>query len=225
MTTTAAQRGWGPGWPNCQSSKMTTIRPVGRAITCRREAAVAFDYLVRRFHHEVENILGVPDDGAFACRPIRGSQPPVASNHSWGLALDLNWQQHPMGRSGTFRPGQVLAIHLLIHEMSGFRWGGDYDGRVDEMHFEYLGTPKDMALLVKRIQRLDPWPRYDGHVLKRGSRGKRVGMLQKRLGLTPTYVFAGQTETRVRAFQTQRHLEVDGKVGPASWKRLEWKLA
>lgn len=221
--TTAAQRGWGPGWPHCQAGKTTTIRPCGRSLRVRTEVAPAMDYLVRRFDAEVEDINGVPDDGAFACRAIRGTQ--TASNHSWGLALDLNWQQHPLGRSGTFEGWQVLRIHQLLRELRFFRWGGDYQHRKDEMHFEFMGTPADAAALVKRIRALEAWPAYDGKVLRRGSKGRRVGMLQKRLGLRRTYVFGAETERALRAFQADRHETVDGRCGPRSWARLKWKLA
>jgi hypothetical protein len=222
--TTAAQRGWGPGWPHCQASKMTTIHPAGRAITCRREAATVLDYLVRRFDAEVEDINAVPDDGAFACRAIRGSDPPVPSNHSWGLAVDLNWQRHPLGRRGTFTSGQVLRIHLMTAEMRWVRWGGDYDHRADEMHFELLGTPTDIAGLTRRIAALSPWPAFDGHVLVKGSRGARVDLVQRRLGVPVTHVYDARTVSAVSAFQTGRHLDVDGKTGPDTWKRLQWKL-
>ncbi len=221
---TAAQRGWGSGWPHCQSSKMTTIHPVGRAITCRTEAATVFDYLVRRFDAEVEDINAVPDDGAFACRPIRGSEPPVASNHSWGLAIDLNWNKHPLGATGTFAPWQVIRIHLTTSELRFVRWGGDYFHRHDEMHFEWMGTPTDMAAMTRRIKALAPWPAYDGHVLQRGSTGPRVALVRSRLHLPKGSTFDGAVERAVREFQTGRHLGVDGKVGRDTWPRLMWKL-
>lgn len=223
--TTAAQRGWGPGWPRCQSSKMATFTAAGRTFTCRREAVRVFRYLVERWDAEIEDISAVADDGAFACRAIRGSDPPVASNHSWGLALDLNWRRHPLGRVGTFAAWQVLRIHQLCRELRFLRWGGDFLHRKDEMHSEWLGTPADMAALDKKIAALDPWPAFDGKLLKRGSKGRRVGMVQKRLGLTRTYIFDARTERAVRAFQTDRHEDVDGKIGKDTWKRLKWKLA
>lgn len=223
--TTAALRGWGPGWPNCQTSKMGEFTAAGRKFTCRKEAIIVFHYFVQRWHEEIENISAVADDGCFACRAIRGSSPPVASNHSWGLALDLNWQKHPLGKVGTFAAWQVLRIHQACRELRFMRWGGDYQNRKDEQHSEWMGTPADMAAMAKKIAALDPWPVFDGVVLKRGSKGRRVGMVQKRLGLTRTYIFDARTESAVRAFQTDRHEVVDGKVGKDSWRRLKWKLA
>ncbi len=222
--TTAAQRGWGPGWPSCQSSKMTTIHPCGLALSVRREAATVLDYLVRRFDAEVEDVNAGHDDWGFACRAIRGSSPPRPSNHSWGLAVDLNSTQHPLSTAGTFTSGQVLAIHLMTHEMRWVRWGGDYTHRKDEMHFELLGTPTDIAGLTRRVKSLQPWPAFDGHVLKPGSSGARVLAVQRRLGATATGRYDSRTASLVRWFQTTRHLDDDALVGPNTWRRLGWKL-
>lgn len=222
--TTAAQRGWGPGWPNCQGARMTRITPCGRALTVRAEAAVLFDYLVRRFDAEVEDINAQADDWGFACRPIRGSDPARPSNHSWGLAVDINAARHPLGATGTFTAGQLVAIHLMTAELRFVRCGVDYDGRKDPMHWEWMGTPADMAVITKRIKALDPFPAFDGRALRRGSRGSRVGMAQKRLGLGRSFVFDTRTEANVRAFQTQRHLPVTGVIDKATWNRLAWRL-
>lgn len=222
--TTAAQRGWGSGWPHCQASKMTTIRPCGVALSVRKEAAVALDYLVRRFDAEVENVNAGRDDWGFACRPIRGSNPPRPSNHSWGLAVDLNSVQHQLGATGTFTETQVLFGHLMCVEMKWVRWGLDYRDRKDPMHWELLGTPTDIAGLTRRIKGLVAWAPFDGHVLKVGSHGPRVAMVQSRLGQPLTGQFNAKTASLVRWFQTTRHLDDDGKVGPDTWKHLEWKL-
>jgi hypothetical protein len=222
METTAAERGWGPGWPSCQADRMVTFKAAGRNFTCRREVGTIFAYLINRFDSEIENIGDIPDDGAFACRPIRGTR--IPSNHSWGLAADLNWQKHPLGASGTFANWQVSRIHLMTRELRFVRWGGDYENRIDAMHFEWLGTPADAQTITRRIQALDPWPAYDGHVLLRGAKGNRVALVQKRLGVPKTYVFDSRTEAAVRAFQTDRTLTVNGQVNKPVWDRLHWKL-
>jgi hypothetical protein len=223
--TTAQERGWGKGWPDCQGSKMTTIHPAGRAITCRTEAAVVFSYYVSRYDAEVEDINSVPDDGAFACRPIRGSEPPVASNHSWGLALDLNWQKHPLGESGTFTAPQLLALRLMLHEVLFMRWGGDYEHRKDEQHHEFMGTPSDMLALTRRVKHLMPWQPWDGHVLKQGMSNDRTRLVNNRLGFGGTSVtLTSASISRLRGFQSSRHLPVTGVVDERTWRRLQWRL-
>lgn len=71
-------------------------------------------------------------DGAFNYRAIRGSE--NLSNHAFGIALDLNAAKNPLGApKGTFTLDHpwVKAMHV-----EGWRWGGDYKGRKDLMHFE-----------------------------------------------------------------------------------------
>ena len=58
------------------------------------------------------------------------------------------------------------------------------------------------------------------HVLRAGSTGEEVQILQRGLKITADGSFGPQTEAAVRAFQTQHRLTVDGVVGPQSWTRL-----
>lgn len=78
-------------------------------------------------------------------RPIRGGT--SLSNHSWGVAVDLNsidnpWQpdlkgnQHG-GKMKNAMPPEVVEIMKDV----GFRWGGDWNGPADPMHFEMAANP------------------------------------------------------------------------------------
>lgn len=93
------------------------------------------------FDREVEDIDdnyrdGELDDWAFAYRPVRGYSSTL-SNHSSGTAIDLNATEHPLGVEGTFTADEERAIHRRLEFYAGtIRWGGDYRGRRDEMHFE-----------------------------------------------------------------------------------------
>ncbi|MFN2593942.1 MAG: M15 family metallopeptidase, partial [Actinomycetota bacterium] len=53
------------------------------------------------------------------------------SMHAFGLAIDLNVSQNPLGTAGHMDP-RVVAIF----EKWGFRWGGNFTSRPDPMHFE-----------------------------------------------------------------------------------------
>lgn len=90
------------------------------------------------FHEKVERLdLGVWDEWGWAYRPVRGST--VLSNHSSGTAVDLNATKHPLGveAKATFTKAQRVAIHDWLDRLDGtVRWGGDYSGRPDGMHFE-----------------------------------------------------------------------------------------
>jgi hypothetical protein len=69
-------------------------------------------------------------------RNIAGSN--EKSNHAWALAVDINPAQNPMGSK------LITDIPVTVRQIfkaHGFRWGGDYIGRKDAMHFEYMGEP------------------------------------------------------------------------------------
>jgi hypothetical protein len=149
MSSTAEDRGWGPGWPNCQLDKLVLIEPIpGKRFTVRAELADLFTAYIARYDDEVEDIELKIDDGCFNCRPQRGTEHrlhPKPSNHSWGMAIDFNTERHPLAARGTFDAPELLALRVLLATpaFQNMQWGGDYRHRADEMHHEYLGTPAD----------------------------------------------------------------------------------
>ena len=72
----------------------------------------------------------------------------TASNHSWGLAIDINAPENPFGG----------VSHAIPEEMGnfweswGFRWGGHYETSQDWMHFEFMGTPEDALTLTEKAR-------------------------------------------------------------------------
>lgn len=145
----AADRGWGPGWPDCQRDKIVdlTVGTVQFPGGVRREVKQIFADFLLEFHMTVEKLVPGWCWG-FECRAIRDSDRP--SNHSWGLAVDINAPRHPMGKEGTFSSQQAQRIRVLC-DRYGMRWGGDYSGRKDEMHVEYMGT-RQQALAFNKEQ-------------------------------------------------------------------------
>lgn len=111
------------------------------------------------FHKNVESIdRGQLDDWGYAERPIRGSSTTL-SNHASGTAIDLNAVRHPLGVRGTFTGRQVKAIRSQLREYDGvIRWGGDYQNRADEMHFEIVGDSDDVARVADRLQKATAAP-------------------------------------------------------------------
>lgn len=138
-------RGWGSGWPNCQSDKW---EPVGKVDgtqasfgSGRREVVPLVRLLIaetaRRgyvFHPHPQQCWGA------VCREIRDSNPKVPSNHSWGLAFDFNSVYNFLGRADG---GDVPKWMVALWNHYGFRWGGDYTDRKDPMHFEFMGSQAD----------------------------------------------------------------------------------
>lgn len=84
----------------------------------------------------------IPDiiqwSGTWVPRFVRGSRTTL-SNHAFATAFDINPQWNPMGApaapAGSYGNVQALAE---IAKSLGWRWGGDYSGRPDGMHFELL---------------------------------------------------------------------------------------
>lgn len=73
--------------------------------------------------------------GTFAWRANVNS-PDQLSLHSFGIAIDINDDVNCNGCTTTDIP-EVVINAFRNH---GFRWGGDYRGKKDPMHFEFLGA-------------------------------------------------------------------------------------
>ena len=157
---TAASRGWGPGWPHDNSSKMGWVRaPVSGARwqVDRRVAPLVLAAITECELHPAHPYLfdhgsqDTNDDWGFANRAIRGTN--TASNHSWGLAIDIDAQEYPQGQLRRQPPQWVINIFGRY----GFSYGGQFS-RPDPMHFEFLGTPADAAARVARLGKPQPQP-------------------------------------------------------------------
>jgi len=152
------------------------------------------------------------------CRAIAGTR--TASNHSWGVAVDLNWSLNPYRRPMTTNiPGWMVTLWNRY----GFAWGGHYRGTPDPMHFEFMGTPQDAdamtALAIQELTGEQP-PTTGQPTLKLGATGAAVRELQALLGIVVDGVFGPLTEAAVRRFQGAHGLTVDGVVGPRTWAAL-----
>lgn len=114
------------------------------------DAYTVLNELARRFNAEVETIRRDWSWG-WAYRDVRGAS--VVSEHAAGTAVDFNAPRHPLGKVGTFSSSQVRAIRRILNDLDGaVRWGGDYSGRKDEMHFELQGGVKKLAAVAKKIK-------------------------------------------------------------------------
>lgn len=104
------------------------------------------------FDKNVEDIeAGQLDDWGYAERNIRGSDITL-SNHASGTAMDLNASKHPLGVRGTFQPAQAEKIRAELKKYEGcIRWGGDYQNRPDEMHFEIVQDPATCDRVLAKL--------------------------------------------------------------------------
>lgn len=126
----------------------------GQIIVRLREGSAGFllAHFLLWFAEVVEPLKGkVPDDWGYAYRPIRG-QSTGWSNHASGTAADANSIRHPLAATGTFKPWQYVKIRARLLLYAGcIRWGGDYQHRRDEMHFEINAS---LSACEKRARRL-----------------------------------------------------------------------
>lgn len=116
--------------------------------------ATVLGYVAREFDARVEELR----EGwcwGHAYRDVTASSSGL-SNHASGTAIDINAPRHPIGLRGTFTPAQRTEIHQIITETGHVvRWGGDYTGRVDEMHFEIDAGRSAVERAAARLSKED----------------------------------------------------------------------
>lgn len=184
-----------------------------------------FTWLGEQFNERVEHIRKDWSWG-WALRPVRGSLT-VISNHASATANDFNAPAHVLGKRGTFTPKQVAAIRAILKELEGvIRWGGDYDNRADEMHFEVIKGAAEVHRVAEKIRNgtiggAKPWvwnPDVVSDLAKiqeqfQIAQGTREGKVQRYHGVARIQWALGLTQ--------------DGYVGPktvAAWRAFESTL-
>lgn len=142
----ARDRGWGAGWPAQRVKDMSwiTVRGVTAPNGVHKLLAPTVTWLLEETMRRGYKLTPGWCWG-YCCRPIAGTS--TASNHSWGLAVDLNAPTNPMRSPLTTDMPDWM---VTLWENNGFRWGGKYTGRKDAMHFEFMGTPADALALAPK---------------------------------------------------------------------------
>jgi hypothetical protein len=145
-------KGWGSGWPVDRSKDQARVladRSRTRVNVHRRIAAlvdILLDESERRGYR-----LDPKACGGYVNRAIHGTQRP--SNHSWGLAVDLNWNRNPENFHGVLRT-DLPPWMVPLWNRYGFAWGGHYRGKhKDPMHFEFMGAPADADDMLAKARR------------------------------------------------------------------------
>jgi D-alanyl-D-alanine carboxypeptidase-like protein len=118
------------------------------------EVAALFDLMVQDLDQPVA------DDWGYAERPIRGTSD-VVSNHASGTAVDLNATRWPLGSRPevNLSAAQIATVRTILGAATSrgrrvVRWGGDYTGRKDPMHFEIADgmTEADCATALAALR-------------------------------------------------------------------------
>lgn len=212
--------------------------PGGKISMRRGDVATVLSYVANRFHSEVEP-LKWPGNWGYAERKIRGGS--SLSNHASGTAIDLNAPAHYLGARGTFSAKQVRAIRRILNDCGGvIRWGGDYRGRKDEMHFEINAGTSAVARVAKAI-RAGKKPGPSGGATSSGGgsssptyktvsgstplvklyhKGEPVKRIQAAVGVKADSYYGPATKKAVQAFQKAHKLDADGIVGPDTWRAI-----
>ena len=120
-------------------------------LRCAEKVAPLLIGFAEEFNELIEPIDGATlDDWGYCFRNVRGSRNKL-SNHASGTAIDLNATRHPLGKVGTFPPEKVPMIRALAKKY-GLRWGGDFNSRPDEMHFEINLSEAKVAALIGSLK-------------------------------------------------------------------------
>lgn len=140
----------GKGWGQPCTAPRATVQLSAARVTVDARIAELTGLLMRACEARGYLFRAV-DTGAYNCRKISGTT--TWSNHAWAIAVDVNWQSNPY----TSKAG-ATDIPEWMHNLwnrFGFAWGGDYTGgRMDYMHFEFMGTPQQaiQALELARAE-------------------------------------------------------------------------
>lgn len=166
---------------------------------------------------------GQLDDWGYAERTIRGSSTTL-SNHASGTAIDLDALLHPLGVRGTWGGAKArIDDRLRVYE-GAIRWGENYSGRPDGMHFEINAGASTVARIAAKLRggsagavaaAAPPGSRFP--TIRRGSTGTAVSVIQRFLRIKVDGDFGPITDAAVRRYQQMRGLAVDGIVGPRTW--------
>lgn len=144
------------GWPALSASSRRLhawVFPDGTKIRDREgSGGFLLMHLALWFDGRIEDLKEpVLDDWGYAYRPIRGYVSGL-SNHASGTAIDLNATDHPLEVDHTFTAKEQAAIRERLKLYGGtIRWGGDYSGRKDPMHFEINAPLARCEEVAKRL--------------------------------------------------------------------------
>lgn len=145
MPTTSQLREW---WAPPCTGPFSRVLLFGEGVVSVRpqivDAVAALDACLRAHDYRTRKA----DTGAYSCRQITGGT--GYSLHAFATALDINWTSNPYGAQlVTDMPPAMVAAIKAIRTKGGkqvWRWGGDYAGNKDAMHFEIVCSPADLAV-------------------------------------------------------------------------------
>jgi len=152
--TSVTQNGWSRYGP---IKKYNPPQTSCNAIYLNPTAAPILLYVIRRFHNEVAGHDASPLQcwGFARSGPIGNSG--IYSNHESGTAVDLNATHYPWG-TDRMSASDEAKCRAIVKACGGIiRWGGDYNRKLDQMHWEINdGVSKAEVLAQIKKMRLNP---------------------------------------------------------------------
>lgn len=208
-----AHPSWGPGWPNCQTSKIKVlVRSDGVRLPVREEILPLIRFLCDETERRGYNLVPGWCWG-FACREIRGSRPKKPSNHSQGIAVDLNAPTNPMGsRLITDMPKWMVQLW----EAHGFRWGGSYRTRPDAMHMEFMLSVESCLQIIARLNKGVAPVNFVSQLPIRLHKGTKADPFQNGSAVAEYQKNINEWIDKFHPVQAPTHLKADGVYGGIS---------
>jgi hypothetical protein len=144
----ANARGWGAGWRTCEAINAGRMKPVtlarsGAEIAGRMHAVATLAEVCLNAIEARGYLLHLGWWWGAECRQIAGTS--HASNHSWGLAPDLNAPTNPYTSTGEH---DIPDWGYDLLRSYGWGLGAIYNGKKDYMHMEWMGTPSDAVTML-----------------------------------------------------------------------------
>ena len=145
------------------------------------------------------------------------------SNHGWGLAIDLGYDQ---GGKLVAMGGACFDWLCANAPKYGFYLQTDnrQSKEFEAWHWQYaLGdnAPDGSAPAPAPAPSGGMKFEYPGTPVKRGSKGDSVKLIQAVVGANPVDGdFGPGTEAKVKAWQLSNGLKTDGVIGPISWSKM-----
>lgn len=126
-----------PGKAVCSAGRVRLPAPLKlswadqsvRVLACHKLLEDVFTNVFDQLYHK--NLWGYlkTTGGIYEPRTVTSSQ--KTSTHAWGIAIDLNPHENPLGAKPVMNERVIL-----VFEDHGFVWGGNWS-RPDGMHFQY----------------------------------------------------------------------------------------
>lgn len=173
------------------------------------DVATIAEWQLARYEADVQPLVAGTCWGWFV-KEIEGSS--KISNHASATAWDINASQLPMGppTSSSMSDAEIDACRRIVDDSDGtLRWGGDYSGRPDPMHWEIDAPPNEVGAFADKIRRGDVPGAGGGPMLpvKKGDNNQDVGYFQYILadlgydvGTVDNH-YGDKTEAAVNAFR------------------------